>query len=275
MKPGPPTHRRMEAGTQVPAQSSISVPTSCGPRDGLLPTRPACPSSRLSVMTKSLPEIRHALRFTAPHTRKEFIWPARHYASFSTCLNYPPMGQRSRLKADFDISGFSLEVQVILQAEKIWDDSGHNGSSWFIGGAGSSLGCGCWSGTAAVKGSSFEAVDELPHDRPDSGQARQDLQQTPSLPPSRPASPPWSSLRPGGPLLDGRNGQRGGRGLPDLPHGLKIAATDGTSYQDLGLAPNTRYPYPSPPMTAPGMNQLNPLGLPGPPAVAEHSIHAG
>ena len=63
-------------------------------------------------------EIRHALRFTAPHTRKAYVWPARHFASSLTGLQYPPMGQRFRLKAGFDISGFSPEVQVILRALK-------------------------------------------------------------------------------------------------------------------------------------------------------------
>ena len=36
-------------------------------------------------------EITHALRFTIQHTRKAFIWPARHYASSLTSTNYPPM----------------------------------------------------------------------------------------------------------------------------------------------------------------------------------------
>jgi hypothetical protein len=34
-------------------------------------------------------EIRHAIRFTAPQTRREFVWPARHYASSLTCTQYP------------------------------------------------------------------------------------------------------------------------------------------------------------------------------------------
>ncbi|MCU0503189.1 MAG: hypothetical protein MUC51_15765, partial [Anaerolineae bacterium] len=38
--------------------------------------------------------INHALRFTAPQTRKAYVWPARHYASSLTGAQYPPMGQR-------------------------------------------------------------------------------------------------------------------------------------------------------------------------------------
>ena len=34
--------------------------------------------------------IRHALRFTAPETRKEYVWPARHFASDLTAAHYPP-----------------------------------------------------------------------------------------------------------------------------------------------------------------------------------------
>jgi hypothetical protein len=80
-------------------------------------------------------EIRHALRFTAPATRKEYVWPARHYASWHTELQYPPMGQRFRLKAGFDLSAFSPEVQVILRALKKYGMVlADNGSSWYITG---------------------------------------------------------------------------------------------------------------------------------------------
>src|SRR5512139_1526841 len=80
-------------------------------------------------------EIRHAIRFTAPKTRKAYVWPARHYASSLTSLTYPPMGQRFRLKAGFDVSGFSQEVQVILRALKTYGVIlADNGSAWFISG---------------------------------------------------------------------------------------------------------------------------------------------
>ena len=80
-------------------------------------------------------EIRHAIRFTAPQTQRAYVWPARHYASDLTGTQYPPMGQRFRLRADFDISGFSPEVQVILQAMKTYGIIlADNGSSWFISG---------------------------------------------------------------------------------------------------------------------------------------------
>jgi hypothetical protein len=107
-------------------------------------------------------EINHALRFTAPQTRKKYIWPARHYASHLTGSQYPPMGQRFRLKANFNISGFSPEVQVILKALKKYGMFlADNGSSWFISGVPDER----WDNDDLhelhnVKGSDFEAVDE-------------------------------------------------------------------------------------------------------------------
>jgi hypothetical protein len=106
-------------------------------------------------------EIRHALRFTAPQTRKAYVWPARHYASSLTATNYPPMGQRFRLKAGFDISAFSPQTQVILTALKRYGIIlADNGSSWYISGAPDSR----WNNDVLhelgqVAGSNFEAVD--------------------------------------------------------------------------------------------------------------------
>ena len=105
--------------------------------------------------------IRHAIRFTAPQTRNVHVWPARHDASSLTGTSYPPMGQRFRLKANFDISGYSPDVRVMLQAFK---DYGlvlaDNGSSWFISGAPDDR----WNNDMLhewddISGSAFEAVD--------------------------------------------------------------------------------------------------------------------
>src|SRR5229473_1334996 len=121
-------------------------------------------------------EIRHAIRLTVPQTRHAYIWPARHYASSLTDPKYPPMGQHFRLKANFDISSFSAEGQVILRAMKKYGKLiADNGSAWFISGAPDDR----WNNTnlgdlRRVVGSDFEAVDEssLMID-PNSGQARQ------------------------------------------------------------------------------------------------------
>ena len=120
-------------------------------------------------------EIRHALRFTANSTRRAYVWPARHFAPHNEQPDSPPMGQHFRLQADFDISSFSPEVQVILQALKKYGMIlADNGSSWFISGVPDER----WDNETLhelhqVTGSDFEAVDvsSLMVD-PNSGQAR-------------------------------------------------------------------------------------------------------
>ena len=71
------------------------------------------------------------------------------------------MGQRFRLRADFDLSGYSTRVRVILQALKDYGMMlADNGSAWFLSGAPDER----WdndelSELRNVKGSDFEAVD--------------------------------------------------------------------------------------------------------------------
>ena len=77
--------------------------------------------------------IRHALRFTVEDTAG-YIWPARHQTS-DPQEGIPPMGARFRLKADFDISGFPPEMQVLLQAMKTYGIVlADNGSNWYVSG---------------------------------------------------------------------------------------------------------------------------------------------
>jgi hypothetical protein len=105
--------------------------------------------------------VRHAIRFTAPHTRDAHVWPATHDASSLTGAQYPPMGQSFRLKASFDERSFSPQVQVILRAMKTHGIVlADNGSPWYISGAPDAR----WSNTVLhelhrVPGSAFEAVD--------------------------------------------------------------------------------------------------------------------
>lgn len=122
-------------------------------------------------------EIAHAIRFTAPQTRRAYVWPARHHASDLTGAQYPPMGQRFRLRADFNMTGFDPKVQVILRAmQKYGIILADNGSSWYISGVPDLR----WDDDTLVsqfrqiKGSDIEAVDvsSLMID-PDSGKARQ------------------------------------------------------------------------------------------------------
>ncbi|HET7295183.1 MAG TPA: hypothetical protein VFM88_22385 [Vicinamibacteria bacterium] len=121
-------------------------------------------------------EIRHALRFTAPRTRRDYVWPARHFASSRTDAALPPMGQRFRLRASFDLAGFSRETQVVLRAlQRYGMMLADNGSAWFLSGAPNPG----WNDDVLVSelrrvhGSDFEAVDVSSlMVSPDSGQAR-------------------------------------------------------------------------------------------------------
>ena len=121
-------------------------------------------------------EIRHAIRFTVPQTQRAYVWPARHYASSLTGPQYPPMGARFRLRANFNISGYSATNQIILTAMKRYGMMlADNGSAWYITGAPDSR----WNDSdlralGNVKGSDFEAVDVSPlMIDPNSGQAAQ------------------------------------------------------------------------------------------------------
>ncbi len=104
--------------------------------------------------------IAHALRFTVQNTRRAYVYPARHYASSNASPNLPPMGMRVRLKASFDVSGFSPAMQVILRAMKKYGMIvADNGSNWYFSGAPDPR----WnddelSTLKTIKGSNFEVV---------------------------------------------------------------------------------------------------------------------
>lgn len=60
----------------------------------------------------------HAMRVTVVKTRRAYVYPATHYASRRTDENLPRMGERIRLRKDFDTSKFSPEVKAILEGLK-------------------------------------------------------------------------------------------------------------------------------------------------------------
>jgi hypothetical protein len=104
--------------------------------------------------------INHALRFTVSQTRRAFIHPATHYASSNTSPALPPMGLRFRMKASYDCSWASAEVQVICTALKRYGMIvADNGSDWYVTGAPDPR----WNDDAlgdlkAITGDAFEAV---------------------------------------------------------------------------------------------------------------------
>jgi hypothetical protein len=73
----------------------------------------------------------HALRFTVRRSRRAYVYPATHFASRLTDENLPRMGERFRLRRDFDTSKFSPEARVIVEALKRYGMlTADNGMDW-------------------------------------------------------------------------------------------------------------------------------------------------
>jgi hypothetical protein len=106
-------------------------------------------------------EIAHALRFTVRRTQRAYIPPATHFASSSTDPDLPPMGLRVRLRADYDLSTFAPNIQVIMRAmQRYGMFVADNGSDWYVSGAPDER----WNDDELrelkrVKGADFEVVD--------------------------------------------------------------------------------------------------------------------
>ena len=81
-------------------------------------------------------KIQHAIRFTLPQSQAAMVPPASHWAATSSNPIAPPMGMKLRLKANYDISQFSANVQVILTALKKYGMiMADNGSAMYLSGA--------------------------------------------------------------------------------------------------------------------------------------------
>jgi len=112
--------------------------------------------------------IDHALRFTAPQTRRAYVYPARHYASSSNDPSLPPMGLRVRLKASVNIASFPRQARVVLRAlQRYGMILADNGSPWYVSGAPNRH----WSNDALhslgrLTGADFEVVDTSSLPRP-------------------------------------------------------------------------------------------------------------
>lgn len=77
--------------------------------------------------------VEHALRVTVKNSRKEYVYPARHYASRKTDKNLPRMGERIRLRADFNVNRFSPDVRAILLGLKKYGMFvADNGMDWGV-----------------------------------------------------------------------------------------------------------------------------------------------
>ena len=105
--------------------------------------------------------VEHAMRVTVTRTRRAYVYPARHFASRLTDANLPRMGERLRLKQDFDISGFSPPVQAILKGLKRYGMFvADNGIDWAISVAPDERIPNLHEELRKIKGSAFEVVKQ-------------------------------------------------------------------------------------------------------------------
>jgi hypothetical protein len=112
--------------------------------------------------------IDHALRLTAPRTRRAYVYPARHYASSSNDPSLPPMGLRVRLKASVNVASFPRQARIVLRAlQRYGMILADNGSPWYVSGAPNRH----WSNDdlhslGRLTGADFEVVDTSPLPQP-------------------------------------------------------------------------------------------------------------
>ena len=104
-------------------------------------------------------KIEHALRVTFRNTRRACVYPATHFASSKTDENLPRMGERFRLRKDFDTSKFSPAVKTVLEALKRYGMlNADNGIEWAVSIAPDERIPEMHDELRKVKGSDFEVV---------------------------------------------------------------------------------------------------------------------
>jgi len=103
--------------------------------------------------------VEHALRFTVRRSRRAYVAPATHFASRLTDADLPRMGERFRLRKDFDLTGFSPEVRTILKGlQRYGMIVADNGLEWDISVAPDARIPVLHEELRRVKGSDFEVV---------------------------------------------------------------------------------------------------------------------
>jgi hypothetical protein len=105
--------------------------------------------------------VQHAIRITAPVTRRQYIWPATHQAGSTTSANAPAMGQWFRLRSSVDPDTFPAQVRPIVVALQVHGAIiADNGSAWYLSGVPDER----WDNDALrslrrLTGADFEAID--------------------------------------------------------------------------------------------------------------------
>jgi hypothetical protein len=103
--------------------------------------------------------VEHPIRFTIKVSRKAYVYPATHHAGRKTEADYPRMGERFRLRQDFDLKGFSPHAQAVLKGMmKYGMIVADNGGNWRISVAPDSRIQGLGD-LSRVKGSDFEVIE--------------------------------------------------------------------------------------------------------------------
>jgi hypothetical protein len=114
--------------------------------------------------------IDHPLRFTARRTRRAYVYPATHFASRLTDPDLPRMGERFRLRPDFDTSRFSRNARTVLEALKRYGMfTADNGIEWGMSCSADDRIPAMHDELRRVKGSDFEVVVAPPGYRPPGG----------------------------------------------------------------------------------------------------------
>lgn len=107
--------------------------------------------------------INHALRVIVNQTRRAVVAPATHFVGSNDTMLLP-FGARLRLRADYDISGFTGQSRVIAEALKTYGlIVADNGPNWMISGEGDSR----WDDQdmdqiRAIPATAFDYVDNGP-----------------------------------------------------------------------------------------------------------------
>jgi hypothetical protein len=103
--------------------------------------------------------VEHAMRFTVRRTRRAYVLPATHWASPHRASDLPRMGERFRLRQDFDVSGYPKHAQAVLKGLKKYGMFvADNGSEWLMSIAPDRRLTGL-EALSRVKGSDFEVVE--------------------------------------------------------------------------------------------------------------------
>jgi hypothetical protein len=99
------------------------------------------------------------MRFTVRRSRRGYVLPATHWASPHFDKSFPRMGERLRLRKDFDTSSFPKHARAILEGLKTYGMFvADNGSDWLMSISPDRRLQGL-EALRRVKGSDFEVVD--------------------------------------------------------------------------------------------------------------------